>query len=165
MSKARRSSQPTKGLENEPRYTLDAGSQCALAALKCRRTWIHTDSSPPIRTVIHAKRYEIKCSIEDGCYVVLAPEWEERYMIPIASGKTYAEAARRGRNTLENMIEFARERGETLPEPRTFAPASAQSRAYEDAGAALPAPSVPHSPRYSSPTTAGASATRCPTCT
>jgi predicted RNase H-like HicB family nuclease len=66
---------------------------------------------------------QIKWSDEDNCYVVLAPEWDERYKMPIASGKTYKEAARRGQNALENMIEFAKERGEPLPEPRTFAPA------------------------------------------
>ena len=68
---------------------------------------------------------EIMRSDEDGCYVVVAPEWHDRYMMPIASGKTYEDAARRGRNALENMIAFARERGEPLPEPRTFAPAGA----------------------------------------
>lgn len=41
--------------------------------------------------------------------------------------KTYEEAARRGRNALENDIQFAqfaREDGKPLPTPRTFAHAT-----------------------------------------
>ncbi len=38
--------------------------------------------------------------------------------------KTYEEAARRGRNALENYIRFAREDGKPLPTPRTFAHAT-----------------------------------------
>lgn len=62
---------------------------------------------------------EIKWSDEEQCYVVLAPEWEQ-YFGPIAEGATYEEAASRGRNALENMIAFAHERGEPLPQPQTF---------------------------------------------
>jgi antitoxin HicB len=61
---------------------------------------------------------EIKWSDEAQCYVVLAPEWEN-YFGPIAEGATYEEAAARGKNALENMAEFAHERGEPLPRPQT----------------------------------------------
>jgi predicted RNase H-like HicB family nuclease len=63
---------------------------------------------------------EIKWSDEDQCYVVFAPEWEY-FVGPIADGATYEEAAARGRNALENMIDFAQERGDPLPQPKTFA--------------------------------------------
>jgi antitoxin HicB len=62
---------------------------------------------------------EIKWSDEDQCYVVLAPEWEQYFGL-IAEGATYEEAAARGRNALENMIVFAHERGEPLPQPQTL---------------------------------------------
>ena len=52
--------------------------------------------------------------------MVLAPEWEH-FVGPIAEGATYEEAAARGRNALENMIDFAQERGDPLPQPKTFA--------------------------------------------
>ena len=63
---------------------------------------------------------EIKWSDEDQCYVVFAPEWEH-FVGPIADGATYEEAAARGRNALENMIDFSQERGDTLPQPKTYA--------------------------------------------
>ncbi|WIG59462.1 MAG: hypothetical protein OJF49_002209 [Ktedonobacterales bacterium] len=63
----------------------------------------------------------IEWSDEDQTYVVLLPEWADRYAMPVASGKTYEEAARRGRNALESYIQFAQEDGIPLPQPRTFA--------------------------------------------
>jgi predicted RNase H-like HicB family nuclease len=74
-----------------------------------------------------ALRYtiEIQWSDEDQAYVVILPEWADRYMMPVASGKTYEEVARRGQNALENYIAFAHEDGTPLPEPWTFATASA----------------------------------------
>jgi len=73
-----------------------------------------------------ALRYtiELQWSDEDQAYVVILPEWADRYMMPVASGKTYEAAARRGQNALENYIAFAHEDGTPLPEPRTFAAAS-----------------------------------------
>jgi predicted RNase H-like HicB family nuclease len=68
--------------------------------------------------------YQIQWSDEDQAYVVILPEWADRYMMPIASGKTYEEAARRGRNALEYYIAFAQGDGTPLPEPHTFAAAS-----------------------------------------
>ena len=66
----------------------------------------------------------IEWSAEDHAYVVILPEWAEKYAMPVASGKTYEEAARRGRNALENYIQFAIEDGQSLPEPHTFAHAA-----------------------------------------
>lgn len=61
----------------------------------------------------------IQWSEEDNCYVVTSPEWAN-YLGPITDGNTYEEAARKGLNALENMMEFAEERGEVLPEPNTW---------------------------------------------
>jgi predicted RNase H-like HicB family nuclease len=63
----------------------------------------------------------IEWSDEDQTYVVLLPEWADRYAMPVASGKTYEEAAARGRNALENYIHFAQEDSIPLPPPRTYA--------------------------------------------
>jgi antitoxin HicB len=63
----------------------------------------------------------IEWSPEDQAYVVVLPEWADRYAMPVASGSTYEEAATRGHNALENYIRFALEDGRPLPQPRTFA--------------------------------------------
>ena len=62
----------------------------------------------------------IEWSDDDQAYVVSLPEWSGQYAMPVASGKTYEEAAARGRHALENYIAFAREDGKPLPAPRTF---------------------------------------------
>ena len=63
---------------------------------------------------------EIKWSDEDNRYVVILPEWADRYAMPVADGATYEEAVARGRNALENYIAFAREDGIPLPEPAVY---------------------------------------------
>ena len=67
---------------------------------------------------------EIKWSDEDQSYVVVLPEFADRHAMPVASGKTYEEAAKRAIIALEAVSEFHRERGD-LPEPATFQAASA----------------------------------------
>ncbi len=62
----------------------------------------------------------IEWSADDQAYVVILPKWADRYAMPVASGKTYEEAAARGRNALENYIQFAQEDGEPLPQPKVF---------------------------------------------
>lgn len=62
----------------------------------------------------------IKWSTDDQAYVVILPEWADRYAMPIASGETYEEAAARGHNALENYIQFTREDGQPLPQPKVF---------------------------------------------
>lgn len=62
----------------------------------------------------------IEWSTDDQAYVVILPEWADRYAMPVASGKTYEEAAARGRNALENYIQFAQEDGQPLPQPKVF---------------------------------------------
>jgi predicted RNase H-like HicB family nuclease len=64
---------------------------------------------------------EIKWSDEDQCFVVIAPEWTDTYVMPIAEGKTYREAAERGEAALEHMIDLTRREGKPLPIPATFA--------------------------------------------
>ena len=63
----------------------------------------------------------IEWSEEDKAYVVILPEWANMYAMPIADGDTYEEAAARGRNALENYIQFAKEDGKPLPQPRMYA--------------------------------------------
>ena len=63
---------------------------------------------------------EIKWSDDDSRYVVILPEWADRYAMPVADGATYEEAVARGRNALENHIAFAREDVVPLPEPTTY---------------------------------------------
>jgi predicted RNase H-like HicB family nuclease len=63
----------------------------------------------------------IEWSPDDRAYVVVLPEWADRYAMPVANGATYEEAATRGRNALENYIRFAQEDGLPLPRPRVFA--------------------------------------------
>jgi predicted RNase H-like HicB family nuclease len=62
----------------------------------------------------------IEWSEDDQAYVVILPEWADQYAMPVASGKTYEEAAARGRNALENYITFAQEDGKPLPPPRVY---------------------------------------------
>lgn len=62
----------------------------------------------------------IQWSDEDQTYVVILPEWEGRYLMPVASGKTYEEAMARGVNALENIIADAQAHGDSLPEPKVF---------------------------------------------
>ena len=62
----------------------------------------------------------IEWSDEDQTYVVILPEWSDQYAMPIADGKTYEEALARGKNALENYIQFAQEDGKPLPAPRIF---------------------------------------------
>ncbi len=63
---------------------------------------------------------EVMWSDEDQTYVVILPEWEGRYLMPVASGKTYEEAMARGVNALENIIADAQAHGDPLPEPKVF---------------------------------------------
>ena len=63
---------------------------------------------------------EVKWSDEDQTYVVILPEWEGRYLMPVASGKSYEEAMARGVNALENIIADAHAHGDSLPEPKVF---------------------------------------------
>ena len=72
-----------------------------------------THGAPPYSIVI-------EWSPTDQGYVVILPEWADRYVMPVADGKTYEEAAARGRNALENYIHFAQEDGQPLPEPRVY---------------------------------------------
>jgi predicted RNase H-like HicB family nuclease len=55
---------------------------------------------------------------------VLLPEWQDRVYQPVTDGATYEEAAGKGRQVLDTLIEQAQAYGEPLPEPRTNAPAS-----------------------------------------
>lgn len=63
---------------------------------------------------------EVKWSDEDNCYVVLLPEFADQVYQPVADGKTYEEAMRRGHNALENIIATLQEEGIPLPAPQVY---------------------------------------------
>lgn len=63
---------------------------------------------------------EVKWSERDQAYVVVLPEWEGRVLMPVTDGATYEEAARKGAEVLEILVEDAKASGEELPEPATF---------------------------------------------
>lgn len=62
---------------------------------------------------------------EGGCYVVSFPEWQEAGDIAHTHGATYEEAAAKGHDLLDFLIQSTQAEGEPLPTPRTFAPATA----------------------------------------
>jgi predicted RNase H-like HicB family nuclease len=63
----------------------------------------------------------IEWSDEDQLYIVSFPEWRDAHVIAHIHGVTYEEAAAKGHDLLDFMIQSAQEEGETLPPPRTFA--------------------------------------------
>ena len=65
----------------------------------------------------------IEWSEEDQAYVVILPEWADQYVMPVGDGKTYEEALASARDALETFIQFAKEDGKPLPEPRMYASA------------------------------------------
>ncbi|MBD2093171.1 type II toxin-antitoxin system HicB family antitoxin [Microcoleus sp. FACHB-1515] len=62
----------------------------------------------------------IQWSTEDGCYVVFLPDFGELVMQPCTHGATYEEAAKRGQEVIESLLEWLQEEGKPLPEPRVF---------------------------------------------
>ncbi len=66
----------------------------------------------------------IEWSDEDCAYVVFLPEWQDRVYQPVTDGATYEEAAGKGRQALDTLIEQAQQHGEALPEPHTYVPAA-----------------------------------------
>jgi len=57
----------------------------------------------------------IEWSSENQALVVILPEWADRYQMPVADVATYEEALSRGRNALENYIQFALEDNTLCP--------------------------------------------------
>lgn len=63
----------------------------------------------------------IQWSERDHAFLVTLPEWADRLIgTAVTHGDTYEEAAKRGREALEMLIEDALDSGEQLPEPRVF---------------------------------------------
>ena len=60
----------------------------------------------------------IQWSVEDGCYVVYAPDFSYRFMQPCTHGETHEEAARRGEEVIQSMVEWLQADGESIPEPK-----------------------------------------------
>jgi antitoxin HicB len=66
----------------------------------------------------------IEWSPDDQAYVVVLPEWADRYVMPVGDGQTYAEALASAQDALDTFIQHALADGQPLPEPRTYAVAS-----------------------------------------
>jgi predicted RNase H-like HicB family nuclease len=60
----------------------------------------------------------IEWSSEDQVFVVSLPEWGD---LIHTHGATYEEALQRGKELVEGLVAARQERGEPLPDPRTFA--------------------------------------------
>jgi predicted RNase H-like HicB family nuclease len=67
----------------------------------------------------------IEWSPEDQAYVVILPEWADRYAMPVGDGTTYEDALASARDALATFIHLAQEDGAPLPAPRVYAPATA----------------------------------------
>lgn len=60
----------------------------------------------------------IEWSDEDQAFLVSFPEWTTYIAQPVTHGDTYEEAARKGRDVLDNLIATAQNEGKPLPAPR-----------------------------------------------
>jgi predicted RNase H-like HicB family nuclease len=83
----------------------------------------HQPRKPRKEEAAMSIRYSIviEWSDEDQAYVVCLPEWQDRVYQPVTDGATYEEAARKGENVLDTLIEQAKQHGEPLPAPRVHA--------------------------------------------
>jgi predicted RNase H-like HicB family nuclease len=63
----------------------------------------------------------IEWSEEDQAYIVLLPEWADRYAMPVGDGQIFEEVLASARDALDTCIRLAQEDGVPLPEPRVFA--------------------------------------------
>lgn len=62
----------------------------------------------------------IEWSNLDDAYIVSFPEWERAGHLAHTDGVTYAEAARKGQEMLENIIAWAESDNEIAPVPALF---------------------------------------------
>lgn len=62
----------------------------------------------------------IEWSNLDNAYVVSFPEWERAGYRANTHGATYAEAAQKGQELLESLVEWAHTDNEAMPEPNLF---------------------------------------------
>jgi predicted RNase H-like HicB family nuclease len=63
----------------------------------------------------------IEWSDEDQAFLVSFPAWAGYIAQPVTHGDTYEEAARKGRDVLDNLIATAQNAGEPLPAPTIHA--------------------------------------------
>ena len=63
----------------------------------------------------------VQWSQEDQAYLVTLPEWEGRVFNPVTHGQTYEDAIKQGHDALAALVASARQRNESLPEPRVIA--------------------------------------------
>ncbi len=69
-----------------------------------------------------AARYSmlIEWSDEDSAYIVTLPEWESAGLIGHTHGATYQEAAAKGQEMLDFLLESALADGDPVPQPNIF---------------------------------------------
>ena len=67
-----------------------------------------------------ASRYSVvfEWSPASQAYVVILPEWSDRYVLPVGDRSTYEEACASAHDALETFTEHVHEDGIPLPEPR-----------------------------------------------
>jgi antitoxin HicB len=61
----------------------------------------------------------IQWSDEDNCYVVSLPDFSELNQ-PSTDGATYEEAARKGQELIESLVQWYSDEGKELPLPKTL---------------------------------------------
>jgi predicted RNase H-like HicB family nuclease len=66
----------------------------------------------------------IQWSDEDQAYLVMLPEWGERYHYPVTHGDTYQQAVDRAVEVPTMFVDIATERGEPMPMPHLYAHAA-----------------------------------------
>jgi predicted RNase H-like HicB family nuclease len=59
-------------------------------------------------------------SEEDKQFVVIFPEWEGAWTMPFTGAPTYEEAARKAQAAIVTMVEYSRDKGESLPEVQYY---------------------------------------------
>ena len=62
----------------------------------------------------------IEWSDEDAAYIVTLPEWESVGLIGHTHGATYQEAAAKGQEMLDFLLESALADGDRIPQPHIF---------------------------------------------
>lgn len=67
----------------------------------------------------HKYQMLIQWSDDHQCYVVILPDFPD-LSVPCTEGNSYEEAAKKGKELLDSLIEWVDEKIEPLPQPKTF---------------------------------------------
>lgn len=69
----------------------------------------------------------VQWSDEDQAFLVTLPEWEGRVFNPVTHGDSYEHAVKQAHEALAALVAWARQRDESLPEPRVIASSAARA--------------------------------------